>query len=172
MTILTARTAYQSSFINYDYPYEFLVYAHAADGPKIVLEQIEEISRRTTQGLDIKVAYDNHGLYPYWWYLRNYPNKIVYLESPTRSLEEAPLIIAGSDKYAKIDAITRGNYYAYEYMRLWWPMQDYWNLTFERVRNAFTNRYAAISVLSGLTDYDLYAQTTGNQFLTSPVASQ
>jgi hypothetical protein len=104
-----------------------------------VLDQIEEISRRTTQGLNIQVAYDNHGLYPYWWYLRNYPNKIVYLESPTRALEEAPLIIAGSDKYAKIDVITRDNYYAYEYMRLWWPMQDYWNLDFERIKNAVTD---------------------------------
>ena len=84
--ILTARASYRASFINYDYPYEFLVYAHAADGPKIVLKQIEEISKRTTRGLDIKVAYDNHGLYPYWWYLRNYPNKIVYLENPTRTL--------------------------------------------------------------------------------------
>ena len=78
MTVLTARSAYRASFINYDYPFEFLVYAHASDGPKIVLDQIEEISKRLTGGLDIKVAYDNHGLYPYWWYLRNYPNKIVY----------------------------------------------------------------------------------------------
>ncbi len=168
MSVLTARAAYRASFINYDYPYEFLVYAHAADGPKIVLEQIEEISKRTTKGLDIKVAYDNHGLYPYWWYLRNYPNKIVYLENPTRALEDAPLIIAGSDKYAKIDAIVRDNYYAYEYMRLWWPMQDYWNLTFERIKSALGNpvmRQALLNIWLN-RDYTLYAQVTGNQFLT------
>ena len=168
LSLLTAQSAYRAAFINYDYPYEFLVYAHAADGPKIVLNQIEEISRRTTQGLNIKVAYDNHGLYPYWWYLRNYPNKIVYLENPTRSLEEAPLIIAGADKYAKIDAIVKDNYYAYEYMRLWWPMQDYWNLTFERIKSALINpemRQALMDVWLN-RDYTLYAQVTGNQFLT------
>ena len=166
--VLTARASYRASFINYDYPYEFLVYAHAADGPKIVLSQIEEISKRTTKGLDIKVAYDNHGLYPYWWYLRNYPNKIVYLENPTRTLEDAPLIIAGADKYAKIDAIVRNNYIAYEYMRLWWPMQDYWNLTFDRVKTALVNtdmRQALLNIWLN-RDYTLYAQTTGNQFLT------
>jgi predicted membrane-bound mannosyltransferase/DNA-binding beta-propeller fold protein YncE len=168
MGILTVRTTYQAAFINYDYPNEFLVYAHAADGPKIVLEQIEEISRRTTQGLNIKVAYDNHGLYPYWWYLRNYPNKIVYLESPTRALEEAPLIIAGSDKYAKIDAITRDNYYAYEYMRLWWPMQDYWNLNFDRIKNAILDANLRQSIFNIWLDrnYDLYAHVTDNQYLT------
>jgi predicted membrane-bound mannosyltransferase/sugar lactone lactonase YvrE len=168
LSILTARAAYRASFINYDYPYEFLVYAHAADGPKIVLKQIEEISRRTTRGLDVKVAYDNHGLYPYWWYLRNYPNKIVYLENPTRALEDAPLIIAGSDKYAKIDAIVRDNYYAYEYMRLWWPMQDYWNLTFDRVKSALVDpdmRQALFNIWLN-RDYTLYAQVSGNQFLT------
>lgn len=168
LSLLTFRTTYEASFINYDYPYEFLVYAHAADGPKIVLDQIEEISRRTTQGKGIKVAYDNHGLYPYWWYLRDYPNKIVFLENPTRALEEAPLIIAGSDKYAKIDAITRDNYYAYEYMRLWWPMQDYWNLTFDRIKFAFLNpdmRQALFNIWLN-RDYSLYAQITGNQFLT------
>lgn len=166
--ILTARASYRASFINYDYPYEFLVYAHAADGPKIVLSQIEEISKRTTKGLDIKVAYDNHGLYPYWWYLRNYPNKIVYLENPTRTLEDAPLIIAGSDKYAKIDAIVRDNYIAYEYMRLWWPMQDYWDLTLDRIKTALVNpdmRQALLNIWLN-RDYALYAQTTGNQFLT------
>ncbi len=166
--VLTARASYRASFINYDYPYEFLVYAHAADGPKIVLDQIEEISRRTTKGLDIKVAYDNHGLYPYWWYLRNYPNKIVYLENPTRTIEDAPLIIAGADKYTKIDAIVRDNYYAYEYMRLWWPMQDYWNLDFERIKSALVNpdmRQALLEIWLN-RDYQLYAQTTGNQFLT------
>ncbi len=167
LSLVTARTAYQSSFINYDYPLEFLVYAHAADGPRHVLQQVEDVSRRTTGGLDIKVAYDNHALYPYWWYMRNYPNKIVYLENPTRALEEAPMIIAGSDKYAKIDTIVRDNYYAQEYFRLWWPMQDYWNLTWERISDAFSNadmRQALFNIWLN-RDYSLYAQITNNQFL-------
>lgn len=168
LSLITFRTAYQATFINYDYPYEFLVYAHAADGPKIILDQIETISRRTTQGLGIKVAYDNHGLYPYWWYLRNYPNKIVYLENPTRALEEAPLIIAGQDKYAKLEPIVRDNYYYSEYMRLWWPMQDYWNLTWDRVGNALSDkemRQALFDIWFN-RNYSLYAETTGNEFLT------
>lgn len=168
LSLITFRSGYRASFINYDYPYEFLVYAHAADGPKIVLDQIERISRRTTLGLDIKVAYDNHGLYPYWWYLRNYPNKIVYLENPTRTLEEAPLIIAGQDKYAKLEPILRDNYYSSEYMRLWWPMQDYWNLNWEKVSNALSNadmREALFNIWLN-RDYSLYAEITNNQNLT------
>jgi len=170
LSLVTFRSAYRASFINYDYPLEFLVYAHAADGPKIVLEQIETISRRTTRGLDIEVAYDNHGLYPYWWYLRNYPNKNVYLENPTRTLEEAPLIIAGQDKYAKLEPIVKDNYHTQEYMRLWWPMQDYWNLTWERITNAFSKpdmRQALFDIWFN-RDYSLYAEITNNKNLTLP----
>ena len=168
MAVLTARGAFRASFINYDYPYEYLVYAHASDGPKIVLDQVEQISKRLTGGLDIKVAYDNHGLYPYWWYLRNYPNKIVYLEDPTRTLEEADLIIAGSDKYAKIDTIVRDNFYAYEYSRIWWPMQDYWNLTWQRVWDAVSdaNMRQALFDIWLNRDYQQYSAVTNNQYLT------
>ncbi|BBB49266.1 flippase activity-associated protein Agl23 [Pelolinea submarina] len=168
MSVVTARSAYRASFINYDYPYEYLVYAHASDGPKIILKQVEEISERLTGGLDIKVAYDNHGLYPYWWYLRNYPNKIVYMENPTRSLEEADLIIAGPDKYDKIDAIVRDNYYVYEYSRLWWPNQDYFGLTWERISYALKNpemRQAIFNIWLS-RDYSLYAEINNNDFLT------
>ena len=168
MALITTRASYRAAFINYDYPKEFLVYAHAADGPKLIMDQVEEISRRTTTGLDIKVAYDNHGLYPFWWYLRNYPNKIVYLENPTRALEEAPLIIAGQDKYTKLEPIVKDNYYAFEYMRLWWPMQDYWNLNWESVSSALKDqdmRQALINIWFE-RDYTLYAQINDNQFLT------
>ena len=168
MALITTRASYRAAFINYDYPKEYLVYAHAADGPKLIMDQVEEISRRTTTGLDIKVAYDNHGLYPFWWYLRNYPNKVVYLENPTRTLEEVPLIIAGQDKYTKLEPIVKDNYYAFEYMRLWWPMQDYWNLNWESVSSALKDqdmRQALFNIWFE-RDYTLYAQINDNQFLT------
>ncbi len=168
MSVITFRSAYRASFINYDYPYEFLVYAHASNAPKIALNQIEEISKRLTGRLDVKVAYDNNGLYPYWWYLRNYPNKIVYLENPTRSLEDADLIIAGADKYDEIDAITRDNFYSYNYMRLWWPMQDYFNLNWQRIASALSTpekRQALFDIWLN-RDYTRYAQANTNNFLT------
>jgi len=168
MAVITARSSYRAAFINYDSPKEYLVYAHASDGPKLIMEQVEEISRRTTTGLNIKVAYDNHGLYPFWWYLRNYPNKIVYLENPTRTLEEAPLIIAGQDKYTKLEPIVKDNYYAYEYIRLWWPMQDYWNLNWDRISSALKdqNMRQALFNIWFDRDYSLYSQVNDNQHLT------
>ena len=103
--MLTIRTTYRASFINYDNAKEFLVYAHAARGPKDILEQIEEISYRTTGGKDILVAYDNDGLYPYWWYLRDYPNHLFYGEKPTRSLREYAMVIVSESNYGTAEPI-------------------------------------------------------------------
>jgi hypothetical protein len=64
LALLTARTAFKAAYINYDYPFEFLVYAHGAPYPKALFTQIEELSLRTTGGPDMVVAYDNFVRYP------------------------------------------------------------------------------------------------------------
>jgi len=168
LTILTIRTSYRASYINYDYATEYLVYAHAAPGPKQVLAQVEEISRRLTKGLDIEVAYDNDALYPYWWYFRNYPNHRWYTDKPTRDLADAPMVIAGESTMGKMDSILRNNFNKFEYMRLWWPNQDYFNLTWERIWNAIRDPQmrTALFYIWLNRDYSLYAELTGSDSLT------
>ncbi len=139
LAVLTVRTSIRAAYINYDNATEFLVYAHSARGPKDALEQIEEISRRITDGLDLVVAYDNETSYPYWWYLRNFPNQRYYGENPTRDLRQAPIILVGQDNYSKIEPVVGQGYYRFDYIRLWWPNQDYFNLTWERIWNAVSS---------------------------------
>lgn len=139
LALLTTRTAYTASFINYDFANEYLVYAHAGQGPKQIMNQIEEISRRTTNGKEMVVAYDNKSTYPFWWYLRNYPNTNYFAANPTRDLRDSPVIIVGSENYGKIEPIVGQAFDSFEYTRMWWPNQDYYNLTWERIRNAITN---------------------------------
>ncbi|WP_322508461.1 glycosyltransferase family 39 protein, partial [Anaerolinea sp.] len=168
LTILTARAAYRASFINYDYPTEYLVYAHAAPGPKQVFKQIEEISQRLTRGRDLVVAYSGDANYPFIWYLRYYPNARAFGSQPTRDLREASVIIAGEDVFNKIDPVVGDNYIQFEYMRLWWPMEDYKNLTWERIRNAITSpEYrAALWDIWLNRDYQKYARLTNRTDLT------
>ncbi|MEJ5314307.1 MULTISPECIES: glycosyltransferase family 39 protein [Anaerolinea] len=168
LTILTARAAYRASFINYDYPTEYLVYAHAAPGPKQVLKQVEEISQRLTKGRNLVVAYSGDANYPFIWYLRYYPNARAFGSQPTRDLREAAVIIAGEDVFNKIDPVVGDNYIQFEYMRLWWPMEDYKNLTWERIRNAITSAdyRAALWDIWLNRDYRKYAQLTNRTDLT------
>ena len=166
MALLTTRAAVRASFIEYDNPTEYLVYAHAARGPKDILEQVEEISQRLTSGLDIEVAYDNDGLYPYWWYFRNYPNHHWFSE-PTRELTNYPLIIASSRNWGKLESILRDNYISYEYQRLWWPNMDYMGLTWERLKNVLVDPKwrAAIFEIWLNRDYSLYGEQKGTDEL-------
>lgn len=170
MAALTARAAYRASFINYDYATEYLVYAHAAPGPKQVLAQVEEISRRVTGGKAIQVAYSNDALYPYWWYLRDYPNHRWFQSEPTRDLRDFPIIIAGEDVYSKIEPIVGDEFYMFEYIRLWWPNQDYYGLTWERIWEAISNpeMRAAVFDIWLNRDYSAYAKLTNKTRELSP----
>jgi sugar lactone lactonase YvrE len=168
LAVLTARTAFTASFINYDDATEFLVYAHAAPGPKEALAQMEEISQRITKGKDLVVAYDNETNYPWWWYLRDWPNKQYYADNPGRDILNAAIITVGDTNYSKVEPLVKNNYIMFEYMRLWWPMQDYWNLTWDRIWNAISDSQMrqALFDIWFKRDYTLYAQLTGEKTLT------
>ncbi|MEN8242357.1 MAG: NHL repeat-containing protein, partial [Chloroflexota bacterium] len=165
LALLTARTAFTASYINYDRANEYLVYAHAARGPKDALEQIEDISIRLTGGNEVKVGYDNHAMYPFWWYLREYPNRLEYGENPTVELRDYPLILVGDENYHKIDPIVRDDYQFFEYPRMIWPNQDYFNLSFyeEFLSNSETRSrmiYALFQVWFN-RDFKYYGEVTG-----------
>ena len=168
LSLVTMRTTYRANFILYDTAKEFLVYAHAARDPKDVLEQVEEISQRLTGDKDMVVAYDSDLLYPYWWYFRDWPNKRWYADNPTRDLRDAPVILAGSGNYGLIEPVVGDDYTVFEYHRLWWPTQAYYDLTFERVWNALTNREmrSALWQIWFNRNYQPYAELTNTSTLT------
>jgi DNA-binding beta-propeller fold protein YncE len=159
LAVLTARAASMASYINYDYATEYLVYAHASPAPKQVMQEIDDLSARITGGTALQVAYDNDALYPYWWYLRHYDNKRFYNTEPTRDLRNDPVIIAGKDTFTKVDSITRETHQRFEYLRLWWPNQDYYGLNWERIRTALFDRAmrSAIFDIWLNRDYTAYA---------------
>jgi uncharacterized protein (TIGR03663 family) len=163
LALLTIRTAVRATYINYDYTTEYLVYAHSGHAPKEILAQIDEISRRTTGSLALEVAYDNESTYPFWWYLRNYENQRYYGSNPTRDLRQASIILVGEANYGKIEPIVGQAYHQFDYIRLWWPNQDYFNLTWERIWNAISNPEwrSAIFMIWFNRDYSLYGDLTG-----------
>ncbi len=164
MVFVTVRTSIRANFINYDNAKEFLVYAHAARGPKDMLAQIEEISYRTTKGLDIEIGYDNDGLYPFWWYLRSYPNAHFFGGEPTREIADYEIVIAGEATWARVEQLLKDDFISIEYMRLWWPTEDYRDLTWEKIKKVFTDPKLreALFEMWWDRDYTLYASVTNN----------
>lgn len=163
LVFITARAAFRAAYVNYDNAKEFLVYAHMGPGPKTALNQIEDLSYRTTDTLDIQVAYDNETTYPYWWYLRNFPRALYFGQSPSRDLLNYPVVVAGDANWGKLDPLMGENYYSYDYIRIWWPMQDYFNLSPERIWSAIKSPElrSALWQIWFEREYEKYAEVTG-----------
>ncbi len=125
LTVLTIRTGWIWNYINYDSALEFGVYAHGGPGLKIAMQQIEELSQRTAGGLNIRVGFDAESSWPFYWYLRDYPNKFQYNDSPSRGDLDAPVIITSDKTWNVVDSVLNRTYTYWQGHRIWWPMEDY-----------------------------------------------
>jgi sugar lactone lactonase YvrE len=110
---------------------------------KEALAQIEDLSRRTTDGLYLKVAYDNETSYPYWWYLRDYPYAFGFGANPTFELRDYPAILVGDANYSKIEPVVKDEYFFFDYIRIWWPNEDYKSLTWGDISSEIRSEWAS-----------------------------
>ena len=139
LAILTARASFRATYVTYDSGREFLVYAHGYTGNKDVLRQVKELSNKLTGGMGIVVAYDDDVSWPMSWYMIDYKNARYYGNQPGRDLRDAPAIIVGDNNFTKVEPIVGDAYYRFDYIRMVWPSQDYFNLTPERILATLTN---------------------------------
>jgi predicted membrane-bound mannosyltransferase/DNA-binding beta-propeller fold protein YncE len=163
---LTVRTAWRFCYVNYDLPIEHLVYAHAAPAVNETMRQIDTLSRRTAGGSNlIKVAYGSDGSTLWYWQLRNYPNAAFYGDSPSREQLDAPVVIAGRDEWEEVAPYMDRDYVVNTYTYLWWPMEDYRNLSWTRVTRAITDTQtrAALWDIWYDRDYGRYDEVTGEK---------
>jgi len=152
LAVLTIRASFRASFINYDNAKEFLVYAHSSGAVKDVIRQAKEISERTTGGMGVDLAYDasapDTGVsWPFVWYLRDFTNQRSF-DQPTRALRDSTIVVVDAKNFDKIEQALGSGYYRFDYMRMWWPNQDYFGLVSARQPVAFDENYPCKGVLS------------------------
>ncbi|WP_420644042.1 flippase activity-associated protein Agl23 [Candidatus Leptofilum sp.] len=130
LSLLTIRFTYLSSWPNADYAREFMVYAHGAPAAKsMVLDQIETLSTRMHGDKSLRVAFGGSGVsWPFTWYMREYPNRVYFGESPSATLNESPVVIVGRSNWDEVDRLLGNNYTYRTYTYLWWPMEEYRNI--------------------------------------------
>ena len=149
LAVLTARAAILACFINYDYATEYLVYAHSGPAVKTVMEEVDHIAAITNEGANMRIVFDDESSWPYTWYFRHYPN-YGFLRGEAGSvdagtLEGARIVVVGSKKVGDVRTILGDRYYEFGYIRLWWPMQEYFNLNYDRVAKVFSTDKANIA---------------------------
>jgi sugar lactone lactonase YvrE len=154
LAVLTVRASLRASFINYDNAKEFLVYAHSAGAVKDVIRQAREISERTTGGMGVDLAYDasapDTGVsWPFVWYMRDFTNQHSF-DQPTRALRDATVVIVDAKNFDKIEQALGTGFNRFDYIRMWWPNQDYFGLVSNREPVDFAEDYSCRGVLSFL----------------------
>lgn len=133
MAWITARSAYRAAFLHYDQATEYLVYAHSATGVKTVMAEVRELSNRITDGMAIDVGYDDDVSWPFSWYMRDFTQAHYYEANITRELLNYPIVISGDNHWGEIEPILGDRYYSFQYIRMWWPNQDYFHLSFSNI---------------------------------------
>jgi predicted membrane-bound mannosyltransferase/sugar lactone lactonase YvrE len=154
LAVLTVRTSFRAAFINYDNAKEFLVYAHSSGAVKDVIQQAKEISERTTGGMGVDLAYDasapDTGVsWPFVWYLRDFTNQHSF-DQPTRALRDATVVVVDAKNFDKIEQALGPGFYRFDYIRMWWPNQDYFGLVSSREPTEFDETYSCRGPLSFL----------------------
>ena len=136
----TVRTTYQLNFVNQDYVIEYLFYAHGSPDPLADIRQLEEISRRTVGDRQLKVAYDNDSSWPFNWYLSDWPNAVYFGANPSReTFADAPAALIGSENLEKARPFLQRDYTEFSRRLIWWPNEDYKNLSWEKIKLGITD---------------------------------
>ncbi|MCY4526101.1 MAG: NHL repeat-containing protein, partial [Anaerolineaceae bacterium] len=174
LALLTGRTALRASFVNHDLATEYLVYAHAAPGVRTVLDQLEETSRRVADGKGMVLVYDNLVSWPYSWYFRDFSNARYVGDNPTpETLQDAQAVVVGTGNLGTFEPLLEDRFHRFDYIRMWWPMQDYFGMTAARLANFLdfspsNTRSAAMRQavfdIWWARDYRAYARETGRNF--------
>lgn len=140
LALVTLRFTYLSSYVNYDHTNEFLVYAHGAPATKeTVMRQIEQLSMRLYGDKSIRVSYDEDVVWPFIWYLRDYPNRHYFAGNPTVDILDSPVLVVGNDNWGKVEPIIQDDYVHTTFSYLQWPMEEYRKLSWDAILGANAN---------------------------------
>lgn len=170
LSLLTIRTAITVTYINYDSVKEFLFYAHGAPGVKIALNQIEDLQKRAGGKEPLKIGYTQETSWPMSWYMTQYPGARFLGSSLPGDFEDLQVIIA-SEQDANFQQYTEQlspNYRRFDYMLVWWPMQDYFDLNWDRVSYSLFNPEARAAQweIAFNRNYEPYAKLFDKKSLT------
>ncbi len=184
LALLTVRFTYMANWPNADLATEYMVYAHAAPAVKeAVMERIDDLSFRLHGDRSMRVAWSDDGTWPMQWYLKDYPNRVYVGATPSASITDFPVVVAGQRDLANFEAFLAGDdYIAEDFTFLWWPMEEYrkisWNALFglQDIPNPETDsRSTGRGILSANVrkalwdiffhrDYTAYGETFGGNY--------
>mgnify|MGYP001501912548 CR=1 FL=1 len=169
LLMVSLRTSLRVNFVTYDYTTEVIGYAHGAPGAKWAAEDIQRIAAQSGKGNDLVVAYDSQISWPMSWYFREFKGFFGEKINPG-AVENADVVVVGSDNFQKADLFLGAGFQRYEVIRMWWPIEDYKNLTMPKIQADLSNpaMRSALWQIFWNRDYSAYAALTGQPNIAPP----
>jgi sugar lactone lactonase YvrE len=104
--------------------------------------------------MGVNIAYDasapDTGVsWPFVWYLRDFTNQHSF-DQPTRALRDSTIVVVDAKNFDKIDQALGPGFYRIDYIRMWWPNQDYFGLVSDRQPGPFDDSYSCKGILGFL----------------------
>jgi len=127
LVLFTIRFTWIATFIHGDIAQDMLIYTQTTPDVTMVLDEIERLSERLAGGKEMSVAFDEFTSWPFWWYLRDYPNKVFFGKEPVGPLD-APVVLVGLDNESAVRPYLT-DYIRQQYRLRWWFPEDYRALT-------------------------------------------
>ncbi len=170
LSLLTIRTAVMVTYINYDYTKELLFYAHGGPGIRIAINQIEDLQRRMGGKESLRIGYTQETSWPMSWYMSQFPGARFLGGNLPGDVDDLQVVIA-SEQDANFNQMAEQlspNFRRFDYMLVWWPMQDYFDLNWERISYSLFNpeARAALWEIAFNRNYEPYARLFNKTSLT------
>jgi predicted membrane-bound mannosyltransferase/DNA-binding beta-propeller fold protein YncE len=169
--VLSIRTAVTATYINYDYTKEFLFYAHGGPGVKVVTRQLDDLQARLGGTTPLQIGYSQETSWPMTWYMRDYPGARFLGNALPPDFESFQVLVLSHQDGPFNDWSNQlsTTFTRFDYTLVWWPMEDYKDMTWERFSYAFFNPQARAAMweIAFNRNYAPYSQLFNKTSLTS-----
>jgi uncharacterized protein (TIGR03663 family) len=116
----TIHNMYEVSYVEpADGPHEMMIYVQTTTDVNALMAQVDAVDKKDFGGKhQMRIAVTSDGVWPFAWYLRDYPNLCFnYPDACPSWVNNVPVIITGGDDYVPSSSIYAGHEYK---MRSWW----------------------------------------------------
>ena len=145
VALFTARSAHLASRAHHSLPVEPLAYAQGTPDIRLVLDEIDFLTRRLGLEGRFRVAFGEETAWPFTWYFRGRPGTLYYGDTPRPALANAHMVLVSSRRSPDVRPFLgaesgRLAFVKQDLRLIWWPLEEYRDAPIKRLEDALASR--------------------------------
>jgi uncharacterized protein (TIGR03663 family) len=94
LALFQIHTAWRMTYLEGDIPRDMLIYTQTAPDVPMLVSDLKQLSYESDGDMSLNVYFGGEATWPFWWYLRDFPNR-----HPAGTPETSALVPANADVY-------------------------------------------------------------------------